>query len=142
MSAMRPGPQPEKWNESVYTNGKQMLSCDGGASLKYADQVPRRSQWTLLHYETLKRWMNLWEIGALQAWPKVLIDELAQNFSKSEIGATLGDGLYCQLQGLSASSLTNGRMFRLQADCLMQFTVMSLPMEGPPCGTDFGLRRL
>ena len=49
MSAMRPGPQPEKWNESVYTNGKQMLSCDGGASLKYADQVPRRSQWTLLH---------------------------------------------------------------------------------------------
>ena len=43
MSAMRPGPQPEKWNESVYTNGKQMLSCDGGASLKYA------SQWTLLH---------------------------------------------------------------------------------------------
>lgn len=40
---------------------------------------------------TLKRWMNLWEIGALQAWPKVLIDELAQNFSKSEIGATLGD---------------------------------------------------
>ena len=33
----------------------------------------------------------MWEIGALQAWPKVLIDELAQNFSKSEIGATLGD---------------------------------------------------
>ena len=46
---------------------------------------------------TLKRWMNLWEIGARQAWPEVLIDELAQNSSKSEIGATLGDGLYCQL---------------------------------------------
>lgn len=45
------------------------------------------------HYlMSLNRWMNIFEIAALQGWPRPLIDDLLQNFSAGEIGKTLGDG--------------------------------------------------
>lgn len=96
-----------KWGECYINATKPWAQCVLGRSQKngmkastpmaskcWAAMVVRA--WSMrangrYYIVTLKRWMNLWEIGALQAWPKVLIDELAQNFSKSEIGATLGD---------------------------------------------------
>ena len=90
-----------KWGECYINATKPWAQCVLGRSQQNGMKAstPMASKcwaWSMrangrYYIVTLKRWMNLWEIGALQAWPKVLIDELAQNFSKSEIGATLGD---------------------------------------------------
>lgn len=88
-----------------YADHNAMLICDAHAGKGFLSVMLNQSPCLTKaragsngHYlMSLKRWMNLWEIGALQGWPKAMIDDLLQNFSKGDIGAAFGDGFSISL---------------------------------------------
>ena len=87
-----------KFKDSDQSNA--VLVCDAGAGKGFLSVMFDLSPCLTKarggsngHYlMSLNRWMNIFEIAALQGWPKPLIDDLLQNFSSGEIGKTLGDG--------------------------------------------------
>ena len=95
----------KKFQEAEYTKRNAMLICDAHAGkgflsvmLNVSPCLTKAREGNNGHYlMSLKRWMNVWEIASLQGWPKPMGDDLLQNFSKSEIGATLGDGFSISL---------------------------------------------
>ena len=90
----------KKFTDVEYTRDNSVLVCDAHAGKNFLSVMLNVSPCLTKaragnhgHYlMTLKRWMNIWEIAALQGWPKPLIDDLLQNFSRAEVGSTLGDG--------------------------------------------------
>lgn len=95
----------KKYQEVEYSKRDAMLVCDAHAGKSFLSVMLNLSPCLTKaragnngHYlMSLKRWMNLWEIAGLQGWPKPMIDDLLQNFSKSDIGSTLGDGFSISL---------------------------------------------
>ena len=90
----------KKFDKAEYAKGKGILICDGQASQKFLSVMLDKSPCLTKaragshgHYiMSLDRWMNLTEIAGLQGWPKAVVDELSQCFTRSEIGSTFGDG--------------------------------------------------
>ena len=93
----------KRYEEADYDKG--LLVCDAQAGkgflsvmLNLSPCLTKARGGSHGHYiMPLKRWMNVWEIASVQGWPKPLIDDLLQNFSKSTIGAALGDGFSVSL---------------------------------------------
>ena len=95
----------QRYEEAEYKHSNAMLVCDAQAGkgflsvmLNLSPCLTKTRGGSHGHYiMPLKRWMNIWEIAALQGWPKPMIDDLLQNFAKGDIGATLGDGFSVSL---------------------------------------------
>ena len=90
----------KKFTDVEYTRDNSVLVCDAHAGKNFLSVMLNVSPCLTKaragnhgHYlMILKRWMKIWEIAALQGWPKPLIDALLQNFTRAEVGSTLGDG--------------------------------------------------
>ena len=80
---------------------KRQIVCDGGATemfrcvmLECSPCLTKSRASSNGHFlVTLNRWMNIWEMAALQGWPKVPVDEVLQSFPARQMGATIGDGM-------------------------------------------------